>query len=184
MTCQYNLTRVNEWLPLWEFSVHLRYLFALSFSGFILSTVSAANFEIPTLSTYLWKGKDSAHGQPCFVTIRSNNAGLISYLAYEGEFRAWARSLPNGLSASEEGLTGIVSFLRDLTPEAFRYETSNSLAPGLILRSFPLDEQGQFREAVLSGSSLLNLESLDLRIQSPELSLDASCTQLARQRVD
>ncbi len=164
--------------------MHWKYLFALSLSCSLHSAVMAASLEIPTLSSYLWKGQDLANAQPCFITIRSNNIGLISSLSYEGHFNGWATSLPPSLTVSESGLFGIAHFMRGLTPESVSYESTETLVPGLILRSIPLPGQDQLREAVLSGPSLVTLESLKFRIHEPELSLDATCTQLVRQRVD
>lgn len=164
--------------------MHLKYLFAMSLSCSLHSALWAASLEIPTLSSYLWKGQDLANGQPCFITIRSNNNGLISTLSYEGSFSGWATSLPLGLSATEQGLFGIANFMRGLTPESVSYEPTHTSVPGLTLRSFPLLDQGPSREAVLSGPSLVKLESLIFRIQEPEFSLDATCTQLVSQRVD
>ncbi len=161
-----------------------KYVFTLSLSALIHSSLLAANFEIPTLSSYLWKGQDSVDGQPCFVTMRSDNKGLINYLTYEGSFSGSAEALPQGLSLSQGGLIGIVNVMRDLSADSVSYVSPDAPTPGLILRSLPLDDQGQFREFVLAGPSLVHLESAAIHIQGPGLSLDASCTQLIRQRLD
>jgi hypothetical protein len=164
--------------------VPFKYFSTLSLSAFIHSSLLAANFDIPTLSNYLWKGQDAVDGQPCFVTMRSDNKGLINYLAYEGSFSGSAEVLPQGLSVSQRGLIGIVNVMRDLPADTFSYVSPDATTPGLILRSLPLDDQGQFREVVLAGPSLVYLESAVIHIQDLGLSLDASCTQLIRQRLD
>jgi hypothetical protein len=136
-------------------------------------------FKLPPSSTAVYSGTSGRTLESCDVTIKTDAAGKIVYLAMTGTFSGRALSTPSTLRPISGGYEGVVEFFKGIAPSSVVYE-KHIFRPGLTLSWFDQPIPTHTREAQFFGQDLAHLGSFAYSEQGPFLRLKGECRDLNR----
>ena len=131
----------------------------------------------------VYSGSSGRTLDSCDVTIKTNAAGMIVYLAMTGAFSGRALSTPSTLRPIPGGYEGVVEFFKGIDPSAVVYE-KHIFRPGLTLSWFDQPIPTHTRDAQLFGTDLTHLHSFAYSDQGPFLRLKGECRDLSLRSPD